>query len=73
MKGAEGALLVLCGDAPLVDAKSLGAFMDFYEHGGLSLGVLTAVLDDPRSYGRIVREAAVSSGLPKRGTARRKN
>ncbi len=56
VKGTKGALLVLCGDAPLIDPESLCAFMDFYARGNLSLGVLTAVLDDPRSYGRIVRK-----------------
>lgn len=55
VQGCEGTLLILCGDAPLIDAETIRDFAAYYEANDLSLGVLTAELDDPLSYGRIVR------------------
>jgi bifunctional UDP-N-acetylglucosamine pyrophosphorylase/glucosamine-1-phosphate N-acetyltransferase len=44
--------LVLCGDVPLIRAETLRQLIDAARNG---LGLLTATLDDPRGYGRIVR------------------
>lgn len=44
--------LVLCGDVPLIRAETLKQLIDAAGNG---LGLLTATLDDPRGYGRIVR------------------
>jgi bifunctional UDP-N-acetylglucosamine pyrophosphorylase/glucosamine-1-phosphate N-acetyltransferase len=44
--------LVLCGDVPLIRAETLRQLV---EAAGNGLGLLTATLDDPRGYGRIVR------------------
>ncbi|HSA88732.1 MAG TPA: bifunctional UDP-N-acetylglucosamine diphosphorylase/glucosamine-1-phosphate N-acetyltransferase GlmU [Burkholderiales bacterium] len=53
--GADAEVLVLYGDVPLVRAETLkrllGAAAD-------ALGVLTAELEDPAAYGRVVRDAA---------------
>ncbi len=51
---ADHDVLILCGDAPLVQADSLAAML-----GALpphSFGLLTARLADPTGYGRIVRD-----------------
>ncbi len=58
----EHAVLVLCGDAPLVRPDSLSALTDIVPEG--SLGLLTARPEDPSGYGRVVRdEAGVVTGI----------
>ncbi|MDD3380525.1 MAG: bifunctional UDP-N-acetylglucosamine diphosphorylase/glucosamine-1-phosphate N-acetyltransferase GlmU [Rugosibacter sp.] len=47
--------LVLYGDVPLIQATTLQHLLKAAQHGGLTL--LTAHLDNPKGYGRIVREA----------------
>lgn len=47
--------LVLYGDVPLIQAGTLQHLLKAAQHGGLTL--LTAHLDNPKGYGRIVREA----------------
>ena len=48
-------LLVLYGDVPLIQADTLRHLLMHAENGGLS--VLTATLNDPQGYGRIIRDA----------------
>jgi bifunctional UDP-N-acetylglucosamine pyrophosphorylase/glucosamine-1-phosphate N-acetyltransferase len=49
------AVLVLSGDVPLLESGSLRRLMAELE-GGADAALLTAVLDDPGSYGRVVRD-----------------
>lgn len=51
--GDAGATLVLYGDVPLIRAETLRSLLDA-QNGAVAL--LTAELDDPRGYGRIVRD-----------------
>jgi bifunctional UDP-N-acetylglucosamine pyrophosphorylase/glucosamine-1-phosphate N-acetyltransferase len=53
---AEGTVLVLYGDVPLISAATLRALVDAANGGRLAL--LTQHLDQPKGYGRIVRDAA---------------
>jgi bifunctional UDP-N-acetylglucosamine pyrophosphorylase/glucosamine-1-phosphate N-acetyltransferase len=53
---AEGDLLILNGDTPLVTTELLKDFYDHYKKDRLDLSVLTVELDDPRAYGRIFRD-----------------
>ena len=48
-------LLVLCGDAPLISAATLRGFLQFYRQSGAAAAVMTAALEDPTGYGRILR------------------
>ncbi|MCX8006856.1 MAG: bifunctional UDP-N-acetylglucosamine diphosphorylase/glucosamine-1-phosphate N-acetyltransferase GlmU [Coriobacteriia bacterium] len=57
-EGFDGSLLVLSGDSPLISADTLRALVEEREAAGASAAVLTAVPDDPRGYGRIVRDDA---------------
>jgi bifunctional UDP-N-acetylglucosamine pyrophosphorylase/glucosamine-1-phosphate N-acetyltransferase len=57
-KGFAGKVLILPGDVPLVSAKTLEALSRFHDEGGFSASVLTAELEDPQGYGRIVRKTA---------------
>jgi bifunctional UDP-N-acetylglucosamine pyrophosphorylase/glucosamine-1-phosphate N-acetyltransferase len=48
--------IVVPGDAPLVRTETLGALVEKHQSSGAAVTILTAVLDDPSGYGRIVRE-----------------
>jgi bifunctional UDP-N-acetylglucosamine pyrophosphorylase / glucosamine-1-phosphate N-acetyltransferase len=49
--------IVVPGDAPLIRTETLAALAQTHRASGAAATVLTAVLDDPSGYGRIVREA----------------
>jgi bifunctional UDP-N-acetylglucosamine pyrophosphorylase/glucosamine-1-phosphate N-acetyltransferase len=48
-------VLVLSGDVPLVSAEMISALLARHAESGAAATVVTAVLDEPGSYGRIVR------------------
>ena len=52
-----GATVVLPGDTPLVTGETLLSLVRDYGASGASATVLTAMLDDPTGYGRVVRAA----------------
>lgn len=52
---ADGIVLVLYGDVPLVEASTLARAVAQAEHG--RVGLVTAIFDDPAELGRIVRNA----------------
>jgi bifunctional UDP-N-acetylglucosamine pyrophosphorylase/glucosamine-1-phosphate N-acetyltransferase len=56
LRGARGTLLLLSGDVPLLGAKTLQLLVQTHEAQSAAATVLTAVLDNPSGYGRIVRE-----------------
>jgi bifunctional UDP-N-acetylglucosamine pyrophosphorylase/glucosamine-1-phosphate N-acetyltransferase len=56
--GAEGAVIVLSGDVPLLGAAEIAALADAHAAGGAAATLVTSVLDDPSGYGRVVRDAA---------------
>lgn len=55
LKDFNGKVLILCGDTPLIEAETLAKFIEFHKTEGASLSLMTAIYDDPSSYGRIVR------------------
>lgn len=54
--GLDDTIMVLCGDTPLIEADTLGKFFAFHDEGGYAVSVLTTAVDDPRGYGRIIRD-----------------
>ena len=56
LAGFSGTVLVLCGDTPLLRAETLKRLIDFHQAQGAAVTILTATLDDPYGYGRIVRD-----------------
>ena len=50
-----GDVLVLPGDTPLLRSGSIAALVTEHRGSGAACTVLTAVLDDPTGYGRVVR------------------
>jgi N-acetylglucosamine-1-phosphate uridyltransferase (contains nucleotidyltransferase and I-patch acetyltransferase domains) len=58
LKKHRGAnVLILNGDAPFVDSRVIGEALEDHIENGNSVTVISAVLDDPTGYGRIVRDA----------------
>jgi len=55
LAGEHGDLLVLAGDTPLLTGRTLRLLVDRHRRTGAAATVLTAVLEDPAGYGRIVR------------------
>src|SRR5687768_5234725 len=51
----DGDLLVLPGDTPLLRPSTLAALVKAHRQSDAAATVLTAILDDPSGYGRIVR------------------
>ena len=56
-KGFAGDVLVMCGDTPLLDKQVIRKFLARHRKSGNVCTVLTALLDDPSGYGRIIRDA----------------
>jgi bifunctional UDP-N-acetylglucosamine pyrophosphorylase/glucosamine-1-phosphate N-acetyltransferase len=52
-----GAILILAGDVPLISAESLRGLLERHQTTNAAATLLTAFLDDPTGYGRIVRAA----------------
>ncbi len=55
LSGRRGTLIVLMGDAPLVSSRTTQALAETHERTGASATVLTATIERPYGYGRIVR------------------
>jgi bifunctional UDP-N-acetylglucosamine pyrophosphorylase / glucosamine-1-phosphate N-acetyltransferase len=50
-------VLVLSGDVPLISAETIAGLLEAHESSGAAATMLTIELDDPQSYGRVVRDA----------------
>ena len=55
IKRADGYVVVLNGDTPLITAETIKAAVEYHKENGNFATVLTAVLPDAAGYGRIVR------------------
>ena len=55
LKSYKGTLLILCADTPLLTRETLVEFINFHKESNASLTVLSALMDDPQNYGRIIR------------------
>jgi len=51
----DDSVIILCGDSPLIRGETLEAFIKYHEDNGCAVSVMTAYLDNPGSYGRIVK------------------
>lgn len=52
----EGAVVVLAGDIPLLDAGTLAELLEAHTADGNAVTVLTTEVEDPTGYGRVLRE-----------------
>ena len=55
LENYQGDVMILCGDTPLLRVETLSDLMDKHQKSGASATVLTALLDNPMGYGRILR------------------
>ncbi len=56
LRGADGLLLLVSGDTPLLDTETLKGLVSYHKRKKADITILTAVLEEPSGYGRIVRE-----------------
>ncbi|HLB20988.1 MAG TPA: bifunctional UDP-N-acetylglucosamine diphosphorylase/glucosamine-1-phosphate N-acetyltransferase GlmU, partial [Solirubrobacteraceae bacterium] len=54
----DGTVLVLSGDVPLLSAQAIEGLAEAHERSGAAATMVTSVLEDPRGYGRVVRDDA---------------
>jgi UDP-N-acetylglucosamine diphosphorylase/glucosamine-1-phosphate N-acetyltransferase len=54
--GYTGTIVVLNGDTPLLRPRTLKSLVSYHRGEGASATVLSAEIDDPTGYGRIVRD-----------------
>ena len=54
--GTEGDVIVLCGDTPLITADTIKKLRDKHKKESNGVTVLSAKVDDPTGYGRIIRD-----------------
>ena len=55
--GADDTVVVVMGDVPLIDAETIAGLVRAHESAGAAATMLTAELEDPAGYGRVVRNA----------------
>lgn len=54
-KDFKGNILVLCGDTPLLTSETLRKFITYHKETDSVLTVMSAIIDNPKGYGRIAR------------------
>jgi bifunctional UDP-N-acetylglucosamine pyrophosphorylase / glucosamine-1-phosphate N-acetyltransferase len=50
-------VLVLSGDAPLISSQTISGIRDFHLAQGAAMTILSARLEDPSGYGRVIRKS----------------
>ena len=53
----DGHILVLNGDAPLISAQTIKNALRYYKEGSYKAVVISAEVNDPAGYGRIIRDS----------------
>ncbi len=56
--GTSGDTLILFGDTPLITADTLKRLLSYHKEKGNAVTVLSAQIEDPTGYGRIIRDAS---------------
>lgn len=56
LQNEDGTTVVICGDTPLVQAHSLRQMIDMHRKNLAGATVLTAKIEQPHGYGRIIRD-----------------
>ena len=56
LNGVTDPIAVLAGDAPLIRPGTLLSMLEHHRKTGAAVTLLSAILDDPKGYGRVVRE-----------------
>jgi len=53
----DGEVVIVSGDVPLLDGRTLAGLVSAHREGGAAATLLSAILDDATGYGRVVRDA----------------
>jgi len=56
LQGKKGNCLILCGDTPLITSNTISQIIQEHTENKRAMTVLTAVFDNPKGYGRILRD-----------------
>ncbi len=56
LKGFKGTVLVLYGDNPLLKKETLKQLLDYHQINDVDVTLLTAQMNEPQGYGRIIRD-----------------
>ncbi len=59
----SGNTLILCGDAPFIDAETIRGALEHHEKSSAAVTVVTSEIDEPKGYGRILRTDNGISGI----------
>jgi len=54
LSDTQGSVMILCGDTPLIQPKTLQEMFDYHNASSATLTLMTTNLDDPTNYGRIL-------------------
>ncbi len=60
---AEGNTLILCGDAPFIDAETIKGALELHTEKDCGVTVVTSRVENPTGYGRIIRTENGISGI----------
>ncbi len=63
LQNRGGHTLVLCGDAPFIDAESIVGALALHEQSGSAVTVISAMVENPAGYGRILREQGALAAI----------
>ncbi len=56
LKDFDGYVVVVCGDTPLITSDTIKSFIEFHDNNHADLTVMSAIFDNPKNYGRIIRD-----------------
>lgn len=56
LKDFDGYVIVVCGDTPLITPETLNNFIEFHDNNHADLTVMSAIFENPKNYGRIIRD-----------------
>lgn len=64
LTGFKGTVLILYGDTPLLTTETVNSLLEYHREAALDVTLLTALIDKPAQYGRILRDKyACISGI----------
>lgn len=57
LRKRDGLVFILYGDTPLISPETISDAIEYHKNYGYQATIVTAILDDPSGYGRIVRNS----------------
>jgi UDP-N-acetylglucosamine diphosphorylase/glucosamine-1-phosphate N-acetyltransferase len=56
LKNFSGDVMILSGDVPMLKYETLKSFLNFHNENGFDASLISAIVDDPSGYGRVLRD-----------------